>query len=114
MADPTEPAIADYHAHVYFDADTVDAAEALCLEAAERFPLTMGRVHRKNVGPHPRWSCQLLFGTDIAGEVIGWLALNRSGLTVFLHPNTGDDIADHTDHAIWMGELLPLDLDALR
>jgi DOPA 4,5-dioxygenase len=32
-----------------------------------------------------------------------WLALNRNGLVVFTHPLTGDDLADHTEHAIWMG-----------
>ena len=34
----------------------------------------------------------------------------RNGLVVFLHPDTGDDLLDHTDHAIWMGAMRPLDL----
>ena len=42
------------------------------------------------------------------------LATNRDGLTVFIHPNTGDALADHTAHAIWMGELLPLNLASLQ
>ena len=44
------------------------------------------------------------------GEVLPWLALNRKGLVVFLHPDTGDDLADHSEHAIWMGAIRPLDL----
>ena len=36
--------------------------------------------------------------------------MNRQSLTVFTHPNTGDDLADHRDHAIWMGEVLDLNL----
>ncbi|MGE8412637.1 MAG: DOPA 4,5-dioxygenase family protein [Pseudomonas sp.] len=102
--------IKGYHAHVYFDASTIDQARALCEQAAQRFGLQMGRVHERLVGPHPDWSCQLAFKPGLFGEVVPWLALNRQGLVVFLHPDTGDDLLDHTDHAIWMGALRPLDL----
>ena len=37
--------------------------------------------------------------------------LNRGGLDVLLHPETGDDLADHTAHAVWLGEKLPLRLE---
>lgn len=33
------PTIHAYHAHIYFDASTLDQARALCEEAARRFPL---------------------------------------------------------------------------
>lgn len=46
--------------------------------------------------------------------MVGWLALNRGGLIVFTHALTGDDIKDHTDHAIWMGAMLELNLSALE
>jgi len=49
--------IKGYHAHVYFDASTIDQARALCEQAAQLFPLKMGRVHERPVGPHPDWSC---------------------------------------------------------
>ena len=91
--------IKSYHAHVYFDEDTLEQAEALCQEAAQNFKLVMGRVHQKPVGPHPMWSCQLAFAPDVFAQIIPWLALNRNGLTVFTHPDTGDDLADHRDHA---------------
>jgi DOPA 4,5-dioxygenase len=39
--------------------------------------------------------------------------LNRDGLTV-LHPETGDDYLDHTDHAVWFGAVLPLRLEMFR
>jgi DOPA 4,5-dioxygenase len=97
--------IKGYHAHVYFDAGTVDQARALCEQAAQLFPLKMGRVHERLV-----WSCQLAFGPELIGDVLPWLALNRKGLVVFLHPDTGDDLLDHTEHAIWMGAIRPLDL----
>ena len=102
--------ISSYHAHVYFDTATIDQARKICEQASRLFAIEMGRVHEKPVGPHPRWSCQLKFAPDNAGDVIGWLATNREGLTVFTHPNTGDALRDHTDHAIWMGDMLQLDL----
>ncbi|AQT06776.1 MULTISPECIES: DOPA 4,5-dioxygenase family protein [Pseudomonas] len=102
--------IKGYHAHVYFDASTIDQARALCERAAQLFELKMGRVHERPVGPHPDWSCQLAFSPEVFAQVVPWLALNRQGLVVFLHPDTGDDLLDHTDHAIWMGAMRPLDL----
>lgn len=102
--------ITGFHAHVYFDEATVEQARALCKEAAERFGVTMGRMHERPVGPHPRWSCQLAFPPALFGAVVPWLAVSRNGLTIFIHPETGDELGDHRDRAIWMGEMLPLKL----
>ncbi len=102
--------ITGYHAHLYFDEQTVEQAEALAIAAATEFDLQVGRVHRRRVGPHPKWSCQLAFKPALFGAVIPWLALNRNGLTVFIHAETGDDMKDHTDHTIWMGSMEKLDL----
>ena len=105
-----EQVITGYHAHVYFDADTVETARALCGAARDRFGVVMGRVHEKPVGPHPMFSCQLAASVEQFGVLLPWLALNRGGLIVFAHPETGDDLADHRDHGIWLGTGLPLDL----
>lgn len=105
--------ITGYHAHVYFDETSVDQARTLCEAARDRFGVQMGRMHLKPVGPHPCWSCQLAFGPDAFAEVIPWLALNRNGLIVFTHTETGDDLKDHSEHAIWMGDIKTLDLSAL-
>ena len=40
--------------------------------------------------------------------------LNRDGLTILLHPETGDDYRDHTAYAVWFGAVLPLRLEALQ
>ena len=42
------------------------------------------------------------------------LSLNRDGLTLFIHPNTGDAYKDHTDHALWMGQILPLGVQMFK
>lgn len=105
------PEITGYHAHVYFDADTQAIAQQVCEDAAQRFPaVQMGRMHARNVGPHPRWSCQLGFPAEVFDQVFPWLILNRQGLTIFTHPETGDPLTDHRDRAVWMGEMLELDL----
>ena len=105
-----EQVITGYHAHVYFDADTVEKATALCAAARDRFGVVMGRVHERPVGPHPMFSCQLAASIEQFGALLPWLALNRDGLIVFAHPETGDDLADHRDHGIWLGRGLELDL----
>ncbi|MHA6263102.1 DOPA 4,5-dioxygenase family protein [Arenibacterium sp. CAU 1754] len=102
--------ITGFHAHVYYDAKTIDTARAVCQAAKAQLPVQMGRMHEKPVGPHPMWSCQLAFGPDDFAKVVMWLARNRQGLTVFTHPETGDELADHRDHAIWMGSMQQLDL----
>ncbi|MET3426353.1 aromatic ring-cleaving dioxygenase [Actinoplanes tereljensis] len=47
------------------------------------------------------------------GAVVEWLMLNRAGLSVLIHPETGSDLLDHTDHALWLGSPLSLRLDRL-
>ena len=102
--------IQGFHAHVYFSEETLDRARRLCEAARDRFSIDMGRMHKRPVGPHPCWSCQLAFPPEEFGEVIPWLATHRRGLVVFVHPDTGDDFQDHAQHAMWMGQMLPLDL----
>ena len=99
----TEPSIRDFHAHIYFDPSEVDQARALASAAQQRFSVAVGHFHLRPVGPHPRGSCQLTVPRDSFGDVAQWLALNRAGLTIFAHAETGDDLADHTQHVIWFG-----------
>lgn len=102
--------VTGYHAHVYFDETTAARAQALCEKASGLFDVKMGRVHRKLVGPHPRWSCQLAFAPELFGDIIPWLNLHRDGLVVFVHPETGDDYTDHSAYAMWLGPSQQLDL----
>ena len=114
MVKRPENAYAKYHAHVYFDQGTVETAAQLCKRAGELFGVAVGRVHQKNVGPHPRWSCQLSFDAGQFDGLIPWLEENRSGMTVLVHALTGNDLADHTEHAAWLGEPVELNLEMFR
>ena len=102
--------ITDYHVHVYFDDATFDQARAFCEAARDTFDVPMGHMHPRPVGPHPMGSCQLSVTPAKFAELLPWAALNRDGLIVFAHPSTGDPLADHRDHAIWLGTGLDLDL----
>jgi DOPA 4,5-dioxygenase len=108
-------AISDWHAHVYFDARSGDAAWALRDAVAARFGsrVALGRFHERPVGPHPQGSYQIAFAPAELADVVSWLALNHGKLDVLVHPNTGDQLRDHRDSAIWIGQSYTLDLRAV-
>ena len=113
---PLDPSLIEsWHAHVYFDASS--RAEAWALRevlAVELAPwMELGRFHERPVGPHPQWSYQLAFPASNFAHVLGWLALNHGTLDVFVHPNTGDELRDHRDCALWLGRSHVLNLGAL-
>ncbi len=114
MAEKPISAITDYHAHVYYNAASRRRAEALRQRLEAAFPeAAFGRWHDRPVGPHADWSFQIAFAPPLLAALLPWLALNRDELVIFIHPNTGDALADHRDHAIWLGAIRPLDLRAL-
>ena len=113
MADPSS-----WHSHVYFNAASYLRAEAL-VAAMQRHlgpdaDITYGRWHHWPAGPHPDLSIQLAFPHALFAAVTTFLVLNRNGLSIFTHPNTGetaaDELRDHRDHAVWMGAVRPLKL----
>ena len=110
MAVMAEDSIRDFHAHIYFDADQLDRAQLLAEAARARFGVPVGRFHTAPVGPHPRGSCQLTVRREQFGDFAQWIALNRAGLTIFAHTSTGEDLLDHTEHAIWFGPSETLNL----
>ena len=109
-------AIAEYHAHIYYDpAGSRDRAEQLRQRIAARFPQArLGRWHDEMVGPHPQSMYQVAFASELLADLVPWLMLNRDGLTVLLHPETGDNYADHSAHAAWFGAVLPLRLEVFK
>jgi len=108
------PAISQFHAHIYYDpANSRGRAERLRQRVAKDFPKAkIGRWHDELVGPHLQSMFQIAFPAELLAAFVPWLMLNRDGLVVLLHPETGDDLADHTAHAVWFGAVLPLRLEA--
>lgn len=102
-----------FHAHVYFDGTTSRQAAQLREELRRRFGVTVGRLHEVAVGPHPKPMFQVLFTRSQFARLVPWLMLNHAGLDVLVHPETGNDLLDHTRHALWLGVPQPLDLSRL-
>jgi aromatic ring-cleaving dioxygenase len=108
-AAPVDPArIADYHMHVYYDPESRPRAAQLREWVETRFPVRMGRWHDVPVGPHPTAMYQIHFAPDQFSTLVPFVMMNRMGLTVLLHPESGRPRDDHTLNATWMGEVLPL------
>ncbi len=105
--------ITSWHAHVYYDTATEQIAAWLREQVAGRFAVQMGRWHAVPVGPHPVAMYQIAFTTDLFPTLAPFLALNRRGLTILLHPNTDNPHDDHLEHALWMGAVLDLDASML-
>ena len=106
--------IREFHAHVYFDAATRETAEQLHDALTRRFDVRLGALHGRPVGPHTKPMFQVTLAPEQFAGVVSWLMLNRSGLSVLVHPTTDDMIADHDTHPFWMGQALPLDIEFLR
>lgn len=106
------PEIEGFHAHLYFrDAGERALAMRLRQRIGQRFPAALiGRVHDKAVGPHPRPMYQVAFDPEAFGDIVPWLMLVHGSLSVLVHPLAGDPLPEHRDHAIWIGEPLPLRL----
>ena len=107
-------AIRGFHAHVYFDPDTRANAERLRELLAQRFDVTLGRSHEQPIGPHTKAMYQVELRPEQLGPLVTWLMLNRDGLSILVHPMTDDEIADHLQSAVWLGEPLPFNLDFVR
>ena len=105
--------IENYHAHVYYDEISRNAAEVLREEIAQRFAVKMGRWREEPVGPHPQAMYQVAFEPELFSAIVPWLLINRNNLDILINPNTGTSLADHTNHALWLGNKLTLRLGEL-
>ncbi len=112
LADPAK--IHGYHAHVYYDQGSRETAARLREAIEQSFEVVMGRWRDEPVGPHPQSMYQVKFGPGEFARIVPWLMLNRSGLTVLVHPETDDAYLDHAENALWLGQKLSLRLDVLR
>ena len=106
LADPSL-AIRSWHAHIYFDGPAQREVAAVLREGiARRFEVQLGRWHDALVGPHTRPMYMVAFEPARFADLVPFLALNRRGLDVLVHPNTLAPRADHLVNAFWLGQRL--------
>ena len=108
----TSEDIKSYHVHLYYDGRTKQYAGYLRREMERRFDgcIEVGRWRdMAPQGPHPRSHFQVSFPTNMFNRLVPFLALNRGGLHILLHPNTGNGYEDHTKNVMWIGPSIPLD-----
>ncbi len=105
--------IKGYHAHIYYDGGSKKNAADLRREIARGFAVTVGRWHDTAVGPHPVSMYQVVFAPEQFGDFVPWLSLNRRGLSILIHPSTGNGYEDHIDNAVWLGEAIELNTAVL-
>jgi aromatic ring-cleaving dioxygenase len=117
MTEIVDPGVVEgYHAHVYYDpAKTRGDAGRLREAIAAGFPQTLiGSWHDEPVGPHGVAMYQVVFEVADFARFVPWLMLNRNGLDILVHPETGDAYTDHSAHALWLGQPQPMRLEVLR
>ena len=105
--------ITDYHAHVYYTAETHAQAAHLRKHIEQLFDVRMGRWREQAVGPHLKAMYQVAFAPTIFSEIVPWLMLNHAGLSILVHPNTGHALLDHTENPLWIGDKLGVRTDFL-
>ena len=105
--------IQGYHAHVYYDPATRDAAARVREGLAARFPVQLGGWHDSPVGPHPKSMYQVVFSPEQFSQIVPWLMLNREALDILVHPETDDVVRDHLERCLWLGKRLDLNIGNL-
>lgn len=104
-----------YHAHIYYDQGTRPAAARVGAGLAANFAVQLGSWHdAEAVGPHLNPMYQVVFTPDQFGIIVPWLMLHREGLSVLVHPSTGEAYGDHLERSLWLGEKLKLNEGVLR
>ncbi len=111
---PHPDTVSEYHAHIYFEPAQRDAALQLRSDILAHHLVRPGGWRDQRGGPHPRPDFLVVFDAAEFGRLVPWLMLNRQGFDVLVHPESGDPVADHSTHALWLGRPLTIDLDYLR
>lgn len=109
-----DQAIQNFHVHVYYDSATRETAARVRDALAAQFDVELGRWRDDPVGPHPQSMYQVKFAPEEFAKIVPWLMLHHEGLPVLIHPSTADDVSDHTERALWLGEKLALNIEFLR
>jgi aromatic ring-cleaving dioxygenase len=118
LANVPDGFVRDFDAHVYYNRQTRSRAVRLnrqALKDLRDLPILVGELVDRCVGPHPCPMFEICFPRRSLSRMLLWLMEHRAGLTVLVHPVTGDDPRDHSEAAgaLWLGTPLRLDTSKL-
>lgn len=107
--------IEGYHIHFYCELDQTSLANEIRTGLLQSIPAIdgAGPVRDRPVGPHPLPMFEAWFKPAALNDVVTWTMAHRRGLNVLIHPISGNDLADHRDHAMWIGKPQPINLKIL-
>src|SRR5262249_13653063 len=100
--------IEGYHIHIYHNdgksflsaRETAESIQDL-FEGDVRGVSSIGAV-----GPHLTPNFGVYIKPEAYGRVVQWLQANSDGLSILIHPETGDDVKDHLKSSMWLGTQL--------
>ncbi|WP_374077869.1 DOPA 4,5-dioxygenase family protein [Bdellovibrio bacteriovorus] len=107
----------EFDAHIYFSEVSLQKAQSLHDEAIEQFKgqrVFVGEMIPEPIGPHPTPMFEINFPKEFFRDVVLWLMKARGDLSVLVHELTGNDLYDHTQAAMWLGEAVPLDYSRFK
>lgn len=98
--------IEGYHIHIYHeDAGQEWSAFELSEQLKTLFPQYVESTHSIGiVGPHTARNYEIDITKEGFAEVVQWLQMNNRGLSILVHPETGDVVQDHLGSSIWINK----------
>lgn len=105
----------EFHAHIYYSSETRESAVALRERMAGVGGAQLGLSMPSDGprGPHVNPMFGVNIPAAVLAETLAWLMVNHGPHAVLIHPVTGNELLDHTHHALWLGACQPLDLSRL-
>lgn len=108
----TSKKITGYHIHIYAsDSTQSPIVQNLADQLRTLFDVdTGGPWNIGKIGPHTKDNIEIdIKNPEAFGKVVAWLQMNnKEGLSILVHPRTGDELADHTN-GVWIGKPVSFD-----
>ena len=100
-------AVFGYHVHIYFEPGKVSetTARELVEELKSRFGDDVDSAAKiGKIGPHTAPNFAVHITKKGFTDIVSWTQLNANGLSILIHPETGDELKDHLDSSMWIGK----------
>ena len=104
--DKAMQAIEGYHLHIYYGSNDKAVADRVARSVETLFADDLiGPSHAIGaVGPHTAQNVAVYIRPEGFGRIVQWLQMNSEGLSILIHPETGDDLKDHLEGSMWLGK----------